>query len=132
ANPGLPGTATENDMADKPPPGGTGLRSRITVDGADRTPHRTFMRAMGLDDEAIARPFVGVMSTHGENTPCSMSLRPQAEAAKVGVAVAGGTPFEFTTVSVSDGISEEHTSELQSRENLVCRLLLEKKKDTPE
>ena len=50
------------------------LRSRITVDGADRAPHRTFLRAMGLDDEAIAKPFVGVMSTHGENTPCSLSL----------------------------------------------------------
>src|SRR5690606_34460235 len=129
------------DMAGKPRAGrnpegtageGPRLRSRITVQGDDRAPHRTFLRAMGLDDEAIAKPFVGVMSTHGENTPCSLSLRPQAEAAKTGVAIAGGTPFEFTTVSVSDGRSEEHTSELQSRENLVCRLLLEKKKDTPE
>ena len=84
------------------------LRSRIAVDGADRVAHRTFLRAMGLDDEAIAKPFVGVMSTHGENTPCSMSLRPQAEAAKTGVAIAGGTPFEFTTISVSDGLSMAH------------------------
>ena len=95
------------------------LRSRITVEGADRAPHRTFLRAMGLDDEAIAKPFVGVMSTHGENTPCSLSLRPQAEAAKMGVAMAGGTPFEFTTVSVSDGVSMNHRGmrmSLMSRE----------------
>ena len=74
---------------------------------------------MGLDDEAIAKPFVGVMSTHGENTPCSLSLRPQAEAAKMGVAIAGGTPFEFTTVSVSDGVSMNHRGmrmSLMSRE----------------
>jgi dihydroxy-acid dehydratase len=95
------------------------LRSRITVDGDDRAPHRTFLRAMGLDDEAIAKPFVGVVSTHGENTPCSLSLRPQAQAAKTGVAIAGGTPFEFTTVSVSDGVSMNHRGmrmSLMSRE----------------
>ena len=84
------------------------LRSRAAVEGLDRTPHRTFLRAMGLDDAAIAKPFVAVISTHGENTPCSMSLRPQAEAAKMGVAAAGGTPFEMTTISVSDGISMNH------------------------
>lgn len=111
-------------MADRQaPPFGNGsnlpLRSRITVEGADRTPHRTFLRAMGLDDDAIAKPFVGVMSTHGENTPCSLSLRPQAEAAKMGVAMAGGTPFEFTTISVSDGVSMNHRGmrmSLMSRE----------------
>ena len=59
-------------------------RSRVAVEGLDRTPHRTFLRAMGLDDAAIAKPFVAVISTHGENTPCSMSLRPQADAAKIG------------------------------------------------
>ena len=97
------------------------LRSRIAVDGADRVAHRTFLRAMGLDDEAMARPFVGVMSTHGENTPCSMSLRPQAEAAKTGVAMAGGTPFEFTTISVSDGLSMAHQG---MRMSLLSRELI--------
>ena len=48
------------------------LRSRVTIDGIDRTPHRAFLRAMGLSDEDIARPMVGVVSTHGETTPCSM------------------------------------------------------------
>jgi len=97
------------------------LRSRITVDGVDRAPHRTFLRAMGLDDEAIANPFVGVVSTHGENTPCSLSLRPQAEAAKAGVWAAGGTPFEFTTVSVSDGVSMNHRG---MRMSLLSRELI--------
>jgi len=93
-------------------------RSRVAVDGLDRTPHRTFLRAMGLDDAAIAKPFVAVISTHGENTPCSMSLRPQAEAAKMGVAAAGGTPFEMTTISVSDGVSMNHRG---MRMSLVSR-----------
>ncbi len=83
-------------------------RSRITKDGIDRTPHRAFMRAMGLDDEAIARPMIGVVTTHGEVTPCSLSLAPQAQATKRGIEAAGGTPREFTTISVSDGISMNH------------------------
>jgi dihydroxy-acid dehydratase len=97
------------------------LRSRVSVDGPDRAPHRTFLRALGLDDDAIARPFVAVMSTHGENTPCSASLRPQAEAAKMGVAMAGGTPFEFTTISVSDGVSMNHRG---MRMSLLSRELI--------
>ena len=96
-------------------------RSRITVEGLDRTPHRAFLRAMGHDDAAMAKPFVGVMSTHGENTPCSLSLRPQAEAAKLGVAAAGGTPFEFTTISVSDGVSMSHRG---MRMSLLSRELI--------
>src|SRR5690349_9070674 len=84
------------------------LRSRITTDGLDRTPHRAFMRAMGLDDDAIARPMVGVVSQKGETTPCNMTHGPQVDAAKDGVAAAGGTPREFTTISVSDGIGMNH------------------------
>jgi dihydroxy-acid dehydratase len=84
------------------------LRSRITTDGLDRTPHRAFMRAMGLDDAAIAKPMIGVVSQKGETTPCNMTHGPQAEAAKEGVAAAGGTPREFTTISVSDGIGMNH------------------------
>jgi dihydroxy-acid dehydratase len=87
----------------------------------DRVAHRAFMRATGMDDEAIARPFIGVMSTHGENTPCSMSLRPQADAAKLGVAAAGGTPIEFTTISVSDGTSMNHKG---MRMSLLSRELI--------
>jgi dihydroxy-acid dehydratase len=93
-------------------------RSRVAVDGLDRTPHRTFLRAMGLDDAALARPFVAVVSTHGDNTPCSKSLRPQADAARAGVAAAGGTPFEMTTISVSDGVAMNHRG---MRMSLVSR-----------
>ena len=93
-------------------------RSRVAVDGLDRTPHRTFLRATGLDDAALARPFVAVVSTHGDNTPCSKSLRPQSDAAMAGVAAAGGTPFEMTTVSVSDGVAMNHRG---MRMSLVSR-----------
>ncbi|MCH8112282.1 MAG: dihydroxy-acid dehydratase [Proteobacteria bacterium] len=84
------------------------LRSRITTDGLDRAPHRAFLRGMGLDDAAIARPFIGVATTAGEVTPCSMTLAPQAAQTKIGVEKAGGTPREFTTISVSDGLSMNH------------------------
>ncbi len=84
------------------------LRSDITRDGILRTPHRAFMRAMGLDDAAIARPMIGVVSMKGEQTPCNMTHGFQVDAAKEGIAAAGGTPREFTTISVSDGISMNH------------------------
>lgn len=84
------------------------FRSRITTDGLDRAPHRTFLRGMGLDDEDIAKPFVGVVSTAGEVTPCVMNLTPQVSAAKDGVVAGGGTPREFTTISVSDGLTMNH------------------------
>src|SRR5438874_1496449 len=83
-------------------------RSRVTTDGLDRAPHRVFMRAMGLDDEALAKPMIGVVSMKGEQTPCNMTHNFQVDAAKEGIAEAGGTPREFTTISVSDGISMNH------------------------
>ena len=86
----------------------TKLRSDITRDGISRTPHRAFMRAMGLDDEAIAKPMIGVVSMKGEQTPCNMTHGFQVEAAKQGIAEAGGTPREFTTISMSDGIGMNH------------------------
>jgi dihydroxy-acid dehydratase len=84
------------------------LRSRITTDGVDRAPHRVFMRGMGLDDDAIARPFIGIVTTAGETTPCTGNLAEQAAHAHAGVRAAGGTPRAFTTISVSDGISMNH------------------------
>jgi dihydroxy-acid dehydratase len=66
------------------------------------------MRAMGLDDAAIAKPMVGVVSMKGEQTPCNMTHDFQVAAAKTGIEEAGGTPREFSTVSVSDGISMNH------------------------
>jgi dihydroxy-acid dehydratase len=97
------------------------LRSRVAIEGIDRTPHRAFLRAMGLDDDDIARPMVGVVSTHGETTPCSLTLGPQAAEAKSGVREGGGTPREFTTISVSDGVSMNH---LGMRFSLVSRELI--------
>ncbi|BAM91267.1 dihydroxy-acid dehydratase [Bradyrhizobium oligotrophicum S58] len=84
------------------------LRSRVTVEGLDRAPHRAFMRAMGLDDADIAKPMIGVVSQKGEQTPCNMTHDVQVEAAKTGISEAGGTPREFATISVSDGISMNH------------------------
>ena len=96
-------------------------RSRIAIDGVDRAPHRAFWRAMGLSDDDLAKPMVGVVSTHGETTPCSLTLGPQAEAAKEGVREAGGTPRGFTTVTVSDGISMNHRG---MRFSLISRELI--------
>lgn len=85
-----------------------GLRSRVVVDGLDRTPHRAFMRGMGLDDEAMARPFIGVVTTEAETSPCNLGLAAQAEHAYAGVKEGGGTPRSFTTISISDGLSMNH------------------------
>lgn len=84
------------------------LRSDVTRDGLDRAPHRAFMRAMGLDDETIGRPMVGIVSMKGEQTPCNMTHGYQVEATAAGVAEAGGTPRAFTTIAVSDGIAMNH------------------------
>ena len=68
------------------------LRSRVTVEGLDRAPHRAFMRAMGLDDSDIAKPMIGVVSQKGEQTPCNMTHDFQVDSAKTGISEAGGTP----------------------------------------
>jgi dihydroxy-acid dehydratase len=96
-------------------------RSRIAIKGVDRTPHRAFLRACGLDDDDLDKPQIGIVSTQGENTPCSMSLAPQADAARLGVAVGGGVPVPFTTISVSDGVSMNHKG---MRLSLVSREII--------
>ena len=83
-------------------------RSRVITEGLERTPHRGFMRGMGLDDEDMSRPLVGVVTTEGETSPCNLGLAAQAEHAYDGVRAAGGTPRKFTTISVSDGLSMNH------------------------
>ena len=80
-------------------------RSWETTEGVIRAPHRSMMRAMGLNDEDINAPFVGVASTHNEVTPCNSGIAPLAEQVKQGINVGGGTPFEFGTITVSDAIS---------------------------
>ncbi|MGZ5206768.1 MAG: dihydroxy-acid dehydratase [Caldimonas sp.] len=97
------------------------LRSAIVTEGLDRAPHRAFLRATGVADEDFGKPFVGIVSQHGENTPCSMSLGPQADAARLGVAAGGAIPVQFTTVSVSDGVSMNHKG---MRMSLVSRELV--------
>ncbi len=97
------------------------LRSSIVTEGLDRAPHRAFLRATGIGDEDFGKPFVGIVSQHGENTPCSMSLGPQADAARLGVASGGAIPVQFTTVSVSDGVSMNHKG---MRMSLVSRELI--------
>ncbi len=84
------------------------LPSRITTDGIDRAPHRAFLRAMGHDDQAIAQPFAGVVSTAATVTPCAMSLPPQVDAACVGLKAAGVTPFQFSTITVADSMAMNH------------------------
>src|SRR3954449_1991776 len=95
------------------------LPSRHATVGPERAPHRSYYYAMGLTKEDIARPFVGVVTTWNEAAPCNIALGRQAQAAKRGVARAGGTPREFTTITVTDGIAMGHQgmkSSLVSRE----------------
>ncbi len=80
-------------------------RSWETTEGAVRAPHRSMMKAMGLSDKDIAAPFVGIASTHNEVTPCNAGIEPLIEEVKRGVFAAGGTPFTFGTITVSDAIS---------------------------
>jgi dihydroxy-acid dehydratase len=93
-------------------------RSREVTEGIERAPHRAFLRAMGLNDEALQRPFVAVASTWNEATPCNLALDRQAAAVKRGVLAAGGTPREFVTIAVSDGIAMGHEG---MRASLVSR-----------
>ena len=95
------------------------LPSRHATVGPDRAPHRSYYFAMGLRREDIEAPFVGVVTTWNEAAPCNIALARQAQAAKRGVAKAGGTPREFTTITVTDGIAMGHQgmkSSLVSRE----------------
>jgi dihydroxy-acid dehydratase len=96
--------------------------SSIVTDGTKRAPQRAFFRAMGLTDEDIYKPWVGVANTWNEATPCNITLDRQAKAAKRGVSAAGGTPREFVTIAVSDGIAMGHEgmkSSLVSRETIA-------------
>jgi len=95
------------------------LPSRHVTEGPARAPHRSYLYAMGLTTEQIHQPFVGVASCWNEAAPCNISLMRQAQAVKKGVASAGGTPREFCTITVTDGIAMGHEgmrSSLPSRE----------------
>jgi dihydroxy-acid dehydratase len=95
------------------------LPSRHATEGAERAPHRAFYYAMGLTREQIHQPFVGVATCWNEAAPCNIALMRQAQAVKHGVAAGGGTPREFCTITVTDGIAMGHQgmkSSLPSRE----------------
>ena len=95
------------------------LPSRHVTEGPQRAPHRSYLYAMGLTTTQIHQPFVGVASCWNEAAPCNISLMRQAQAVKKGVASAGGTPREFCTITVTDGIAMGHDgmrSSLPSRE----------------
>ena len=97
------------------------LPSRITVEGLDRAPHRAFLRALGLKDVDLQKPFVGVASTDGRVTPCNALLGEFARQACAAVRAAGGVPFDFASVSVADSMSMNHGG---MRYSLVSRELI--------
>ncbi len=95
------------------------LPSRHVSVGVKSAPHRSMYYAMGLKSEDIEKPFIGVATTWNEAAPCNITLSRQAQSVKKGVKIAGGTPREFTTITVTDGIAMGHAgmkSSLISRE----------------
>src|SRR5690242_9792668 len=94
-------------------------RSRTLLDGRDRAPARSYLKAIGFSDDALARPIVGIANTWTETMPCNFNLRRLAEHVKRGVREAGATPMEFNTIAISDGITmgtEGMKTSLVSRE----------------
>ncbi len=95
------------------------LPSRHVTEGPERAPHRSYYYAMGLTEEEIHRPFVGVATCWNEAAPCNIALMRQAQSVKIGVKEALGTPREFCTITVTDGIAMGHQgmkSSLTSRD----------------
>jgi dihydroxy-acid dehydratase len=80
-------------------------RSRILLDGRDRAPARSMLKAIGFDDAALSKPIIGVANTWIETMPCNYHLRELAVHVKEGIRAAGGTPMEFNTVAISDGVT---------------------------
>jgi len=95
------------------------LPSRHVSVGPERAPHRSYYYAMGLDEEMIGRPFVGIASAGNDSAPCNTTLDAQADVARDGVLAGGGMPRRFNTITVTDGIAMGHQgmkSSLVSRE----------------
>lgn len=98
------------------------LPSRHVTEGPSRAPQRSYFYAMGLTEEEIHQPWVGVATCWNEAAPCNITLNRQAQSVKVGVKEAGGTPREFTTITVTDGIAMGHEgmrSSLASRDAIA-------------
>src|SRR6201997_504681 len=95
------------------------LPSRHVTEGPARAPHRSYLYAMGLTTQQIHQPLVGVASCWNEAAPCNIALMRQAQAVKQGIAASNGTPREFCTITVTDGIAMGHAgmkASLPSRE----------------
>jgi dihydroxy-acid dehydratase len=95
------------------------LPSRHVTEGPERAPHRSYLYAMGLTTQQIHQPLIGVATAWNEAAPCNISLQRQAQAVKKGVAANHGTPREFTTITVTDGMAMGHAgmkSSLASRD----------------
>ncbi len=84
------------------------MRSKVVKQGIERAPHRSLLRAVGCTDREIDQPFVGIINSFNEAVPGHIHLRQVAAAAAAGVRVAGGTPFECSTISVCDGLAMNH------------------------
>lgn len=98
------------------------LPSRHVTEGPERAPHRSYLYAMGLTEQEIHQPLIGVATCWNEAAPCNISLNRQAQVVKMGVKQALGTPREFTTITVTDGIAMGHEgmrSSLASREAIA-------------
>ena len=109
-------------MSTKPRIDKSKLPSRYVTEGPARAPHRSYLYAMGLNEEEIHQPLVGVATCWNEAAPCNIALNRQAQAVKMGVKQAFGTPREFTTITVTDGIAMGHAgmrSSLASREAIA-------------
>src|SRR5579884_961229 len=93
--------------------------SRTLYEGRDRAPARAMVKAVGFTDEDLARPIIGIANTWTETMPCNYNLRRLAGLVKEGVRAAGGTPMEFNTIAISDGVTmgtEGMKASLVSRE----------------
>ena len=94
-------------------------RSRVILDGRDRSAARAMLKGVGYTDEDLSRPIIGIANTWTETMPCNLNLRILAMRVKEGIRRAGGTPMEFNTISISDGITmgtEGMKASLVSRE----------------
>jgi dihydroxy-acid dehydratase len=106
--PAEPATHDDADMTTPRTWDKSRLPSRHVTQGPDRAPHRSYYHAMGMTEAQIAQPFVGVATCWNEAAPCNIALSRQAQSVKRGVDEAGGTPREFTTITVTDGIAMGH------------------------
>jgi len=84
------------------------MKSNLVKQGLEKAPHRSLFKALGLTDAEMERPFIGIVNSKNDIVPGHINLDKISEAVKAGVRLAGGTPFEFQTIAVCDGIAMNH------------------------